>query len=110
MAARSAPAASANARTDFEVPKQAQRLICGRARTKREHDARYLDLLERDGNLLSRAIERPALDERARSKIRNGTYGVSGASMRRIPKHRSSMRRGEAINTLAEQNARLQIR
>jgi DnaK suppressor protein len=74
-----------------------------------EDDAQKLDLLEKDGNLVSRTIERLALVERALSKIREGTYGVSDVSGRRIPKERLDAT-PEAINTLAEQNARELIR
>ena len=74
-----------------------------------EDDAQKLDMLEKEGNLLSRAVERLALVERALSKIREGTYGVSDASGRRIPKERLDAT-PEAINTLAEQNALEQIR
>ena len=74
-----------------------------------EDEAQKLDMLEKEGNLLGRVIERLALVERALSKIREGTYGVSDASGRRIPKERLDAT-PEAINTLAEQNALEQIR
>jgi DnaK suppressor protein len=69
-----------------------------------EDDAQKLDMLETEGNLLRQAIDRLALVERALSKIREGTYGVSDASGRRIPKERLDAT-PEAINTVDEQNA-----
>jgi DnaK suppressor protein len=68
-----------------------------------EDDAQKLDMLETEGSLVSHATERLALVERALSKIREGTYGISDVSGRRIPKERLDAI-PEAINTLAEQN------
>jgi DnaK suppressor protein len=67
-----------------------------------EDDAQVLDMLEKEGNLVNHAVDRLALIERALSKIREGTYGVSDASGQRIPKGRLDAI-PEAINTLAEQ-------
>jgi DnaK suppressor protein len=69
-----------------------------------EDDAQKLDMLEKEGSLVSHAGERLALVERALSKIREGTYGISDVSGRRIPKERLDAT-PEAINTLAEQNS-----
>jgi DnaK suppressor protein len=67
-----------------------------------EDDAEELDLLERQGLLVNRSVERLARVERALAKIGNGTYGYSDESGERIPEERlESM--PEAINTLREQ-------
>jgi DnaK suppressor protein len=68
-----------------------------------EDDAQKLDMLEKEGSLVSHATERLVLVERALRKIREGTYGISDVSGRRIPKERLDAM-PEAINTLAEQN------
>jgi DnaK suppressor protein len=69
-----------------------------------EDDAQMLDMLEKEGNLVNHAVDRLALIERALSKIREGTYGLSDASGQRISKERLDAT-PEAINTLAEQSA-----
>jgi DnaK suppressor protein len=69
-----------------------------------EDDAQKLDTLERDGNLVSRDVDRLALVERALKKIEEGSYGVSDVSGHPIPKERLEAM-PEAINTLSEQQA-----
>jgi DnaK suppressor protein len=69
-----------------------------------EDDAQKLDMLEKDGNLVSRAVERLARVERALGKINDGTYGFSDISGQRIPDARLEAM-PDAINTLAEQEA-----
>jgi DnaK suppressor protein len=69
-----------------------------------EDDAQKLDMLEREGNLVDRGIERLARVERALSKIDEGTYGFSDVSGQRIPDDRLEVV-PDAINTVAEQEA-----
>lgn len=69
-----------------------------------EDDAQKLDMLEKEGNLVSRDIERLARVERALSKIDEGTYGFSDVSGERIPDSRLEAM-PDAINTVAEQEA-----
>jgi DnaK suppressor protein len=69
-----------------------------------EDDAQKLDTLERDGNLVSRNVDRLALVERALKKIEDGSYGVSDVSGQLIPKERLEAM-PEAINTISEQQA-----
>ena len=70
-----------------------------------EDDAQKLDMLEREGNLVARDVERLARVERALEKIEEGTYGLSDVSGERIPRDRLDVM-PEAINTLKEQGAR----
>jgi len=70
-----------------------------------EDDAQKLDLLEKDETLVSRAIERLALVNRALAKIAEGTYGFSDISGQRIPNERLDIL-PEAINTVAEEKAK----
>jgi DnaK suppressor protein len=67
-----------------------------------EEDAEALDLLEKQGLLVHRSVERLALIERALAKIENGTYGYSDESGERIPDERLELM-PEAVNTLREQ-------
>jgi DnaK suppressor protein len=69
-----------------------------------EDDAQKLDMLEREGNLVARDVERLARVERALEKIEEGTYGLSDVSGERIPRDRLDVM-AEAINTLSEQEA-----
>jgi DnaK suppressor protein len=72
----------------------------------REHedDAQKLDMLEKAGNLVGRAVERLARVERALKKIDEGTYGFSDVSGQRIPNDRLDVM-PDAINTVTEQEA-----
>jgi DnaK suppressor protein len=69
-----------------------------------EDDAQKLDMLEKEGNLVSRDIARLARVERALAKIGEGTYGFSDVSGQRIPNDRLDVM-PDAINTVAEQEA-----
>jgi len=69
-----------------------------------EDDAQKLDMLEKEGNLVSRGIERLARVVRALSKIDEGTYGFSDVSGQRIPDERLEVM-PDAINTVSEQEA-----
>jgi len=73
-----------------------------------EDDAQKLDMLEKDETLVSRALERLALVNRALSKIDEGTYGYSDLSGHRIPDERLDIL-PEAINTVAEEKAKERI-
>jgi DnaK suppressor protein len=73
-----------------------------------EDDAQKLDMLEREGNLVARDVERLARVERALEKIEEGTYGLSDVSGERIPRDRLDVM-PEAINTLREQEAKERI-
>jgi DnaK suppressor protein len=67
-----------------------------------QDDAEELDLLERQGLLVNRSVERLARIERALAKIANGTYGYSDESSKRIPDERLDFM-PDAINTAGEQ-------
>jgi DnaK suppressor protein len=69
-----------------------------------EDDAQKLDMLEKEGNLVGRAVERLARVERALKKIDEGTYGFSDVSGQRIPNDRLDVM-PDAINTVTEQEA-----
>jgi DnaK suppressor protein len=69
-----------------------------------EDDAQKLAMLETEGNLVRRDIERLSRVERALSKIEEGTYGFSDVSGRPIPEARLEAT-PEAINTVQEQEA-----
>jgi DnaK suppressor protein len=69
-----------------------------------EDDAQKLDMLEKEGNLVSRDVQRLARVERALAKIGEGTYGFSDVSGQRIPNDRLDVM-PDAINTVAEQEA-----
>jgi DnaK suppressor protein len=67
-----------------------------------EDNAQELDLLEKQGLLMNRSVERLARVDRALAKLANGSYGYSDESGERIPDERlESM--PDAINTLREQ-------
>jgi DnaK suppressor protein len=70
-----------------------------------EDDAQKLALLETDGNAVERSVGRLAQIERALRKIEDGTYGISDASGKPIPRERLEAM-PEAIYTLAELKAR----
>jgi DnaK suppressor protein len=70
-----------------------------------EDDAQRLTTLELDGNLVARNAQRLAQIARALEKISEGSYGLSDASGRPIPKERLEAT-PEAIYTVAEQAAR----
>jgi DnaK suppressor protein len=61
-------------------------------------------MLEKEGNLVGRAVERLARVERALKKIDEGTYGFSDVSGQRIPNDRLDVM-PDAINTVTEQEA-----
>lgn len=67
-----------------------------------EDDAQKLDMLEKEGNLVNRDIDRLARVERALKKIEEGTYGYSDVSGQRIPDDRLEAM-PDATTTLAEQ-------
>jgi DnaK suppressor protein len=69
-----------------------------------EDDAQRLAMLETEGNLLSRDIERLSRVERALRKIEEGTYGFSDVSGKPIPDARLEAT-PDAINTVQEQEA-----
>jgi DnaK suppressor protein len=69
-----------------------------------EDDAQKLAMLETEGNLVSRDIDRLARVERALQKIDEGTYGFSDVSGQPIPDARLEAM-PEAINTVQEQRA-----
>jgi len=70
-----------------------------------EDDAQRLTTLELDGNLVARNVRRLTQVERALKKISEGTYGLSDASNRPIPKERLEAI-PESIYTVAEQATR----
>jgi DnaK suppressor protein len=70
-----------------------------------EDDAQRLTMLELDGNLVVRDLERLTRIERALKKIDEGTYGFSDASGDPIPVERLEAV-PEAIFTVAEQELR----
>jgi DnaK suppressor protein len=72
-----------------------------------EDDAQKLAMLELDGNLIVRDVERLAHVDRALRKIEEGTYGLSDVSGQLIPRERLEAV-PEAICTLAEEKAREQ--
>jgi DnaK suppressor protein len=74
-----------------------------------EDDAQRLDMLEKEGNLVSRDLARLARVERALKKIDEGTYGYSDLSGQRIPDDRLEAM-PDAATTLAEQKARERTR
>jgi DnaK suppressor protein len=53
-----------------------------------EDDAQKLAMLEVDGQLVSRHVQRLTLVERALQKIEDGTYGLSDANGEPIPRER----------------------
>ena len=67
-----------------------------------EDDAQGLDALERDGNLVVRAIERLERVDRALRKIEEGTYGLSDRSGKPIPRERLEAV-PDALYTLSEE-------
>jgi DnaK suppressor protein len=69
-----------------------------------EDDAQRLDALEREGNLVSRDVDRLVRVERALEKIAEGSYGLSDVSRQPIPRERLDAI-PEATMTLSEQAA-----
>jgi DnaK suppressor protein len=69
-----------------------------------EDDAQKLAMLETEGNLVNRDIDRLARVERALHKIDEGTYGFSDVSGQPIPDARLEAM-PDAINTVQEQGA-----
>jgi DnaK suppressor protein len=53
-----------------------------------EDDAQKLAMLEVDGQIVSRQVQRLSLVERALQKIENGTYGLSDADGKPIARER----------------------
>jgi DnaK suppressor protein len=74
-----------------------------------EDDAQRLALLELDGTLVRRNIERLPMIERALEKIKEGTYGFSDASGKPIPLERLEVM-PEAISTADEDVQRGAVR
>lgn len=70
-----------------------------------EDDAQRLTALELDSNLVARNAQRLAQVDRALEKIAEGSYGLSDASDRAIPRERL-VATPEAIYTVEEQAAR----
>lgn len=70
-----------------------------------EDDAQRLDALERDGNLVARDVDRLQRIDRALEKIRDGTYGLSDASGKPIPRARLEAV-PEALDTVDEEASR----
>ena len=70
-----------------------------------EDDAQRLDLLELEGNLVARDVQRLERVNRALEKIKEGTYGLSDASGQPIPRERLEAV-PETILTFAEEKAR----
>jgi len=73
-----------------------------------EDDAQRLDMLEKEGDLVSRDVARLAQVERALQKVAEGTYGWSDVSGQRIPDGRLDAM-PEAVNTVAEEKATKRI-
>jgi DnaK suppressor protein len=69
-----------------------------------EDDAQKLDMLEREGILVGRDVQRLDRVQRALKKIDEGTYGFSDVSGERIPHDRLEVM-PDAINTMSEQEA-----
>jgi DnaK suppressor protein len=69
-----------------------------------EDDAQKLAMLETEGNLVNRDIDRLARVERALHKIDEGTYGFSDVSGQPIPDARLEVM-PDALNTVQEQGA-----
>lgn len=69
-----------------------------------EDDAQRLEMLEKEGLLVSRNIDRLAFIDRALAKIEAGTYGFSDISGEPIGEERLNAA-PEAVNTLQEQEA-----
>ena len=74
-----------------------------------EDDAQRLSLLDTEDALISRNALRLPMIERALEKIKDGTYGVSDASGRPIPRDRLEAM-PEAIYTVDEEAARKSVR
>ncbi len=74
-----------------------------------EDDAQRLSLLELEGETVRRNMERLPRIERALKKIEEGTYGLSDASGRPIPRERLEAM-PEAINTTDEEVNRGSVR
>jgi len=70
-----------------------------------EDDAQKLTMLELEGTLVARDVERAARVNRALKKIEEGTYGLSDLSGHRIPQERLEAV-PESIYTAAEQETR----
>ncbi len=92
---------------ESSVPRRPKKARQGRSNSQAheyEDDAQKLDTLEKEGNVVRRAVERLAQVQRALSKIDDGTYGFSDVSGLRIPNDRLELM-PEAVNTVAEQEA-----
>jgi DnaK suppressor protein len=74
-----------------------------------EDDAQRLALLDTEDALLNRNAQRLPMIERALAKIKDGTYGVSDASGRPIPRDRLEAV-PEAIYTADEEAGRKSVR
>jgi DnaK suppressor protein len=69
-----------------------------------EDDAQKLAMLETNGNLTNRELDRLTRIERALNKIDEGTYGFSDVSGQPIPEQRLEAM-PDATNTVQEQEA-----
>ncbi len=69
-----------------------------------EDDAQRLDLLELEGNLVARDVQRLERVNRALEKIKEGTYGLSDKSGQPIPRDRLEAV-PESVFTFAEEKA-----
>jgi DnaK suppressor protein len=74
-----------------------------------EDDAQRLSLLDTEDALVSRNAQRLPMIERALEKIKDGTYGLSDASGKPIPRERLEAV-PEAIYTVDEEAARKSVR
>jgi DnaK suppressor protein len=70
-----------------------------------EDDAQKLAMLELEGNLVARDVQRLEQVDRALKKIEEGTYGASDLSGHLIPRERLEAA-PESIYTVAEEKAR----
>jgi DnaK suppressor protein len=70
-----------------------------------EDDAQRLEMLELEGNLVARDVQRLERVDRALEKIKEGTYGLSDLSAQPIPRERLEAV-PESIFTFAEEKAR----
>jgi DnaK suppressor protein len=94
---------SATTQADQTEETETQSETLGQAR-EAEDDAQRLTLLEIDGALVSRDLDRLARIKRAIEKIEDGTYGASDESGEAIPRDRLEAI-PEAIFTLEEEAA-----
>ena len=70
-----------------------------------EDDAQRLEMLELEGNLVARDVQRLQRVNRALEKIKEGTYGLSDLTGQPIPRERLEAV-PESVFTFAEEKAR----